>query len=159
MYLGIGLIVFSLLTLLIKIEVNVQTPDFPDFETFNIGFLFAPLIGSFGLASLALGIAEASLPKKTRLCFLPIGIVYIAASVTVWMAIRFGFNAPFWWVYASAFFIAIIIAGFIGVKQFTGKNNVERILPNQMTRIAVFCILVAVPFLFVTVLWLFYSFF
>lgn len=89
LYLGFGLLLLSLVSLPIKTEVNFQSPDVQDYEDFNIGFLFALVIGSYGLASLALGVAEVSMSKKkTLLWFLPIfSIIYIWTSGIVLMAI------------------------------------------------------------------------
>ena len=158
LYLGFGLILLSLVSSTIKTEVNAQSQDFPDYENFNIGFLFAPVIGSYGLASLALGIAEVSMPKKkTLVCLLPIfSIIYIWTSVIVWMAIQFGFDAPFWWVYAGIHFIPSIMVSVIGVIQFAKKEYMDRIFKNNIIRKAACTILIAIPLLFVAALWLFY---
>src|SRR3972149_9436474 len=82
LYLGLGLVFLTLVSLPIKIQVNVQTPEFPDYEDFNIGLLWAPVIGVYGLASFVLGIAEYSASKRrVWLYFLPIFVcLYIGLA-------------------------------------------------------------------------------
>jgi hypothetical protein len=36
LYLGVGLVFLTLFSLTIKIQVNEQTPEFPDYEEFNV---------------------------------------------------------------------------------------------------------------------------
>jgi len=49
-----------------QVIIPVQPRDFNDV---GIGWLFAPIIGVWGLASMALGITHSSLSKKTALPF------------------------------------------------------------------------------------------
>jgi hypothetical protein len=50
--------------------IQVQPKDFNDVD---MGWLFAPIVGVLGLTSLALGITDSFLSKKTALsCLLPV---------------------------------------------------------------------------------------
>jgi hypothetical protein len=50
--------------------IQVQLKDFDDV---GIGWLFAPIIGVLGLSSLAMGITDSFLSKKTaQSCLLPV---------------------------------------------------------------------------------------
>jgi hypothetical protein len=158
-YLGLGLIISSFLSLAIRTEVNVQNPDFSDYELLNIGFLFAPVIGSYGLASLMLGVTEVSMSKKKALsCFFPFfGIICVFASFSVWLAVGLGSIAPFWWIYVGLFFIPAIIVLAVGLAQFTKKKRLNELLKHQIMRKLFFGILLAVPLLFTVILWLLFQ--
>lgn len=155
LFLGLGLILLSLASLLIKVELNVQNPDFPDYEDFNIGFFFAPVLASYGLASLALGVAETSVTNRRKLSYLfPVFIIYVFAAVTTWLATRFGFDNPFWWVYAGVQFVPSILVTAVRVIPIVKTEQVKVVLQNHSVRLAVFFTLTTIPLLYVTTLWL-----
>lgn len=155
LFLGLGLILLSLASLLIKVEINVQSPDFPDYEDFNIGFFFAPVLASYGLASLALGVAETSVTNRRKLSYLlSVFIIYMFTAVTVWLATRYGFDNPFWWVYACVQSLPSIIVTAAGVIPLVKKEQLNRVSQHYMVKIAVFITLIAVPTIYVATLWL-----
>ena len=151
LYLGFGLVFLTLVSLPIKIKLNVQTPEFPDYEDFNIGLLWAPVIGSCALASLTLGIAESSASKrKAWLYFLPVFIlIYIglafAVSILYYPVNRENWS---WWTYLGLLLIPTIIAHAGALLHFTNKEKLTKVLQNPKIRIPTFAILVAVPLLF-----------
>jgi hypothetical protein len=152
LHLGFGLIFLTVVTLPIKVQVNVQTSEFPDYEGFNIGLLLAPVIGSYGLASLALGIAESSASKQgIWLYFLPVFIlIYIGLAIAV-SILYYPVNREnwSWWIYLGLILIPIIITHVVVLLHFTNKEKVTKILENSRIRVPTFIILVAVPLLFV----------
>jgi hypothetical protein len=135
----------------ITIEVNVQSPEFPDYEDFNIGLLFAPVIGSYGLASLVLGIAESSASKqRVWLYLLPIFIlIYVslafAAGMLFYPVNRENWS---WWVYLGLLLIPSTVAHAVALLHFTRKETLAKALENPKIRIPTFVVLMAVPLLF-----------
>lgn len=148
LYLGVGLVFLTLFSLTIKIQVNVQTPEFPDYEDFNVGLLWAPVIGSYGLAALALGIAESSTSKW--LYFLPVFVfIYVGLAFSVSM-LFYPVNRGnwSWWVYLGLILIPNIVAHAVVLLHFTNKEKLSKALENPKIRIPIFVILLAVPLLF-----------
>ena len=151
LYLGLGLVFLTLVSLPIKIKVNVQTPEFPDYEDFNIGLLWAPVMGVYSLASLVLGIAESSASKHgVWLYFLPVFIfIYIglafAAGILYYPVNR---EYWFWWVYLGLVLIPSILAHAVVLLHFTNKEKLVKALENPKIRIPTFVVLTAVPLIF-----------
>jgi hypothetical protein len=156
LFLGLGLILLSLVSFLIKVEINVQNPEFPKYEDFNLGFFLAPVLASYGLTSLALGTAEASMTNRRKAGYLlPLFIIiYVFTAVTVWLAARYGFNDPFWWVYAGVQSVPSIIVTAAGVIPIIKKETLNRVSQNRSVRLAVFFTLTAIPLFYVAILWL-----
>ena len=65
-YVGIALVLLSLVFLPSKIRVG-GTPEQVDVDYYSVGWLYAPTIGSYGLASLMLGVIEVSISTKKKL--------------------------------------------------------------------------------------------
>jgi hypothetical protein len=155
LYAGFGLIFLTLVVLPIKIQVNVQSPEFPDYEDFNIGVFFAPLIGSYGLACLVLGIAESAVPKqRVWVYLLPIFIlIYIglvfAASILFYPVNRGNWS---WWVYLGLLLGPSVLAHAVVLLHFARKETLARALENSKVRIPMFVVLMAVPLLFAAAL-------
>jgi hypothetical protein len=154
--LGLGLMLLSLASLLIKVEINVQNPEFTKYEEFNLGFFLAPVLASYGLASLALGTAEASMPNRRKAGYLlPVfSIIYVFTAVTIWLATRYGFDNPFWWIYAGVQSVPSIIVTAVGAIQLVNKEHLNRVSQNRSVRLAGFFILTAIPLFYVAILWL-----
>lgn len=155
LYIGFGLLVLSLVFLPIKTEVNVQTADFPDYETFNIGFLFAPVIGVWGLMSIAMGILASSWSRtKTVLSITPVFVlIYTGLAFTIWMVLAYG-SVIFWWGYFSLFLVPSIVANIVTILYMSRKNQLLNALNNKKTMIVFSCFIVLVPLIFSIVFWL-----
>ena len=160
LYLGLGLLILTLFSAPIKIQVNVQTPEFPDYEDFNIGLLFAPIVGAWGLASIALGITESSLSKKrVLLCLLPVfALIYVGLGFASWMVMNHGMNW-FWRAYFGFIFLPFLIGHAAAFYNFTNKEKLVQTLKNTRTRTSVFIALVAVPLLYTIIFLLLFSIF
>jgi len=149
LYLGFSLVFLTLVSLPIKIKVNVQNPEFPDYEDFNIGLLWAPVIGSYGLASLALGIAESPASKRrVWLYFLPVFIfIYIGLAFAAG-TLYYNRENWFFWFYLGLLLIPSIVAHAVALLHFTNKDKLAKALENPKIRIPTFVVLIAVPLLF-----------
>src|SRR3990170_6753024 len=97
LYLGLGLVFLALVTFPTRIMMQVQLGDFDDV---GVGWLFAPIIGVWGLVSVVLGITESSMSKKdAMLCLLPVfALIYIGLTFASWMVMTYGENW-FWRTY------------------------------------------------------------
>ena len=87
LYLGIGLVVLAVATFPMKIPIQAQPGDV---DYFIIGWLFAPIIGIWGLASIVLGLVQSSMPKRRiesyllpLLVMVSVGLAYAAYLVIV----------------------------------------------------------------------------
>ena len=162
LYIGVGLILLALVSSLLTTQVNVQNPEYPHYEDFPTGFLFfAPVIGSYGLTSLALGITEVSASKKEHLLFfLPIlGLIYIWTLLVVgnviWNIIRLGFDYyPLWWLYLIIHLIPSITISLIAFLNFAKRDYLSTILKKKATRTASLGLIVTVPLVSAAVLWI-----
>jgi hypothetical protein len=150
----------ALVSLAIKIQVNVQSPEFPDYEDFNIGLLFAPVIGSYGLASLVLGITESSLLRKEILpCLLPVfALLYIGLGFASWMVMNYGV-LWFWRAYFGFILLPFLITHTAVLFYFTKKERLAQILSNIQTRTYAFIALVSVPLFYAVIFFFLFSIF
>ena len=154
LYIGFGLLALSLVFLPIKSEVNVQTADFPDYETFNIGFLFAPIIGVWGLTSIAIGILASSRSRtKTVLSIIPVFVlIYTGLAFTIWMVLAYG-SVIFWWGYFSLFLVPSTIIAIISVFYLLNKEVLLDALKNPKSIIAISCLIILVPLIYSIAFW------
>lgn len=149
-YIGIALVLLSLFFLPAKIKVG-GTPEQVDVDYYSVGWLYAPTIGSYGLASLVFGILEVSITKKETLPILSIFLIPILILISLWTlfivltTMVLGFNAPFWWLALIINIIpsiAVLLALFIGVKK---KEFLVKALEKKSVKIAVSIITITLP--------------
>ena len=159
LYLGLGLIVLALFSSLITTEISYIDSGFTRYANAPTGLIiFAPIIGSYGLTSIVLGIVELPMSKKENLLFfLPIfGLIYIRTSLVVWSAIRNIIADPQWF-HLSMLLAPGIAVSEVGFLNFAKKEFLSRVLRHLAIRIAIFSILIAFPLIYLAVLWLFFS--
>ena len=157
LYLGLGLVFLALATFPTNVMIQVQPGDFDDV---SVGWLFAPIIGAWGLTSVTLGITESSLSKKyALLCFLPVFVLfYIGLGFASWMVMAYGMSW-FWRFFFGLLLFPCLIANMVGFLYFTKKEKLADTLKNQRTRILTSLALIAVPLLYTaTFLFLFIIF-
>jgi hypothetical protein len=89
LYLGIALVGLALVTFPMRIPIQAQPMDV---DYYSMGWLFAPIIGMWGLASTVLGLVEMSWPKRRIESYLiPIlAIVSVGLAYAAYLAIVFG---------------------------------------------------------------------
>ena len=151
LYLGIGLVVLAVATFPMKIPIQAQPGDV---DYFIIGWLFAPIIGIWGLASIVLGLVQSSMPKRRiesyllpLLVMVSVGLAYAAYLVIVFgtgVIRSVGKGEPFFWLYFS-----LVLAPSLLIYSLTAKflKSDERrdILSNKRVRAVAFVVLAAVP--------------
>ena len=157
LYLGIGLVVIALATFPLKIPIQAQQGDV---DYFGIGWLFAPIIGIWGFASIALGLVHSSSPKRTIESYLlpVLALVTVGLAYAIFMVIFFGSGIissagrgePFWWLY----FLMVLVPGLLiyslAIKFLRSKGPID-LLGSQKVRVTTFVTLAAVPLLYTCV--------
>jgi hypothetical protein len=120
-----------------------------NFNTYSIGWLIAPVIGAWGLASIALGITESSLSRRNvLLCLLPVfALILVGLGFASWMVMNYGENM-FWRTYFGFFLFPCLIAGTVSFFYFTKKEKLAQTFQNLQVRVYVLVALVAVPLLY-----------
>jgi hypothetical protein len=149
--LGIALVILAVITFPTKIPLQAQPGDV---DYYSVGWLFAPIIGIWGLASVVLGLVQSSLPKrKIEAYFLPLLVVVtVGLAYAAYLAVVFGsgiirsvgHGEPFWWLYFGLVLAPSVLIYASATKFFRAKENVE-LLKNKKLRSATFVTLAAVP--------------
>jgi hypothetical protein len=151
LYLGVALIALTVFIFPIRIPIEAQPGDVDYFST---GWLFAPIIGVWGLTSTVLGLVQSSQPKRKIESYL----LLILAGVTVslayaaYMVIVFGSGIissvgrgePFFWVYFGLVLAPSLLIYTFSIRFMRSKERLD-FLANQKVRIATFIALAAVP--------------
>ena len=128
-----------------------------DSDYYGIGWLFAPIIGMWGLTSAVLGLVQSSTQReKTRTCLLLfMGLVFIVLGFAGWMAISYGIGSagnPFWLVYFAMFLIPSSIIYVASYSFFRNKKRFTGVFSSQKRIITVFSILIIVPLVYTVAL-------
>jgi len=157
LYLGIVLIALAILTFPIRRTIEAQSMDF---EYFSIGWLFAPILGAWGLSSTVLGLMQSSQPKrKIELYLLLIlAMVTVSLAYAAYLVIVFGSGIissvgrgePFFWVYFSLVLAPSLLIYASSIRFMKSKKRLV-FLANQKVRIATFVALAAVPLLYTAI--------
>jgi hypothetical protein len=157
LYLGLGLVFLALITFPTNVMIQIQQGDFDDV---SIGWLFAPIIGAWGLASVTLGITEAFMSRKEALlCLLPVfAFIYIGLGFASWMVTVYG-ESWFWRVYFGLLLFPCLIANTAAILYFAKKEKFAHALKNQRTRSLAFIALIAVPLLYTAIFLLVFALF
>ena len=151
LYLGIALIALAVVTFPTKIPLQAQPMDV---DYYGVGWLFAPIIGIWGLASLVLGFVQSSFPKRRiesyllpLLTVVTVGLVYAA-----YLAIFFssgivrsaGNGEPFFWLYFGLVLAPSLLIYVSAIKFYRSKEKMF-FLTSRSVSVAVFVALAAVP--------------
>lgn len=164
-YLGIFLVVIAVATFPMKIPIQAQPGDV---DYFAIGWLFAPIIGIWGFASIVLGLVHSSSPKRDiKYYLLPVlALVTAGLAYATYMVIFFGSglirsmgkSEPFWWFYFLMILIPSLLIYFLAIKFLRSELPIN-LLVSPKVRIAPIVTLVAVPlfytFIFFLLMYLF----
>ena len=159
-YLGIALILLAVVSLPMKIPVQAQPGDV---EFFSIGWLFAPIIGVWGLASTVLGLVQSSQPERKIesylllvLAVVTVSLAYAAYTVVVFGSgiIRsVGRGEPFFWVYFSLVLAPSLLIYTSSIRFLKSKERLD-FLANQKVRIAMLVTLATVPLSYTAIFFL-----
>jgi hypothetical protein len=151
LYLGIALVALAIITFPTRIPLEAQPMD-PDY--YSVGWLFAPIIGVWGLASIVLGLVHSPSPKRTiEVYLLPVlAVVTVGLAFATYMVAVFGSGIirsvgrgePFWWLYFVMVLSPSLLIYTSAVKFLRSKERID-FLASQKVRVATFVTLAAVP--------------
>ena len=154
LYLGIALVATAVVTLPLKIPIQAQPGDV---DYFGVGWLLAPIVGIWGLASIVLGLTHSSSPKRTIESYLlpVLVLVTVGLAYATYMVVFFGSGImrsagrgePFWWLYFLMVLVPSLLIYASATKFLRSKAPID-LLASQEARIATFVILAAVPLLY-----------
>ncbi len=157
LYLGLLLIVLAVVTLPTKIPLQAQPMDV---DYYTVGWLFAPIIGVWGLASVVLGLVGISAPKSRITTYLSVILVvvtvglayasYLAAVFGTGIIRSVGQGEPFWWLYFGLVLAPSALIYASAFKFFKAKEKTE-ILVNKKVKTAALVVLPAVPLSYTTI--------
>ncbi len=152
--LGITLVALAVVTLPMKIPLQAQPGDV---DYYGIGWLFAPIIGIWGFASIVLGLVHSSFPKRTVESYLlpVLALVTVGLAYATYMVVFFGLGIihsagrgePFWWLYFLMVLVPSLLIYASAIKFLKSKGPID-LLASQKVRAATFVILAAVPLLY-----------
>jgi mannose/fructose/N-acetylgalactosamine-specific phosphotransferase system component IIC len=151
LYLGIGLVVLAVVAFPVKLPIQAQPGDV---DYFGIGWLFAPIIGIWGLASIVLGLVQSSSPKRTVESYLLplLAVVTVGLAYATYMVVVFGSGIihsigrgePFWWLYFGLVLAPASLIYSSAIRFLKSKEKTD-FLTNEKVRTVMFVGLAAVP--------------
>jgi hypothetical protein len=151
LYLGIAFVALGIVTFPTRIPIEAQPMD-PDY--YSVGWLFAPIIGIWGLASIVLGLVHSSSPKRTIESYLlpVLAVVTVGLAFATYMVVVFGSGIvrsvgsgePFWWLYLVMVLAPSVLIYTSAVKFLRSRGPLD-FLASQKVRVATFVMLAAVP--------------
>jgi hypothetical protein len=157
LYLGIVLIALAVFIFPMRIPIEAQSGDV---DYLSIGWLFAPIIGVWGLASTVMGLVQSSQPKKKMESYLLLilAVVTVSLAYAAYMVIVFGSGIissvgrgePFFWVYFSLVLAPSLLIYAFSIRFLRSKERLD-FLTNQKVRLATFITLATVPLSYTTI--------
>ncbi len=151
--LGLVLIVLAFIAFPTRVEFGDQGA-IGGSEHYNVGWLFAPIIGIWGVASIALGLIQSSMPKHRIEYYLMLILVVVCTGLAFagFMTIVYGSGIimsvgrgePLFLIYFALVLVPslIIMASTVGFMKMGKRAD---FLVNKKVKVAVFFLLAAVP--------------
>jgi len=151
LYLGIALIALAVFIFPMRIPIEAQPGDV---DYYSMGWLFAPIIGVWGLASTVLGLVQSSQPTRKIESYLLLILTAVTVSLAyaAYLVIVFGSGVigsvgrgePFFSVYFTLVLAPSLLIYAFSFKFLRSKERLD-FLTNQKIRIATFIALATVP--------------
>lgn len=154
--LGIGLVALAIVSFPTRVTFG-DRGALGGSEDYNVGWLFAPIIGVWGLASIALSLVQSSMPKRraeTYLLFID-AVVCVGLAFATFMVVVFGSGIitsvgrgePFFWLYFGLVLAPSLIILASTVKFLkAGEKTIFQV--RKRAKAAVFVVLAAVPLIY-----------
>jgi hypothetical protein len=141
--LGFVLILVSLITFPIEIPLAAQQIDY---DYYGVGWLFAPIIGFWGLASLTLGLMQSDISKsKVKVFLTPILVLIVSGLLfSGWMLIITRLNA-FWGLYFSMCLIPSLLTISLTILFFRSEQKFNDFFSKLPARLSFFALAIAIP--------------
>ncbi len=158
MLVGIALVILAFATFPTKVIIYSQPADA---DGYNIGWLFSPIIGVWGLAVVALGLVQSAMPKRKAENYLLFvsAVICVGLAYASYLAVLFGSG-----IFASVgrgeplflVYFAMVLAPSIVVLGSTAKylksKEKSSFVASGKVRTAALTALVAVPLTYTFVL-------
>lgn len=141
----------------LRMELKVEHEPMGETETMGIGWLFAPVIGAWGLASLAISACvDLDAGKRALIRLFPaFFLLYVGCGYGLWMASLFGFSNLYWWMQFVLILAPTVLATVIAALSYIAKEKLG-FLTNKTTSNALVGVTAAVPVLFAACSWCFW---
>ncbi len=159
---GFALIVLAVVAFPMKIPIQAQPADV---DYYGVGWLFAPIIGIWGLAGMVLGLVQSAKPvKRIESLLMPIvAVVCVGLAYGTYMVVLFGSGIilsagrgePFWWIYFALILAASAIVIGSTIAYVRSREKTAAALENKKVKATAFAAVLLVPLLYSAIL-LFY---
>ncbi|MFB3888879.1 MAG: hypothetical protein ACE14S_05260 [Candidatus Bathyarchaeia archaeon] len=149
--LGVALLVLAAVSFPTRIVVGDMAEPM-GYDKVNVGWLFAPVVGVWGLASLVMGLAQSSAPRSRVEPFLLLILALVSAGAAYAGYLAFAFGTPllhlaaepFFWLYFTLCLVPAIVVYVFGFRYFRAKERGE-LLARKKTKVMAFAATLTVP--------------
>jgi hypothetical protein len=154
---GVALVVLMFAVFPLRMAIQVEHAPMGETETMSIGWLFAPVIGAWGLARLAISACgNLDAGKRVFIRLLPaFFLLYFGCGYGLWMASLFGFSNLYWWMQFVLILAPTVMATVMVALSYIAKEKVG-FLTNKTASNALVTVTAAVPVLFAACSWCFW---
>ncbi len=167
LFLGLGIALVVLAVAIFPVQIPIQAQPM-DVDYYGVGWLLAPIIGVWGLASIVLGLVQSASPRQQIEYYLYPLVAFISISLiyALYMAFAFGsglisrFNHfdPFWWLYFGLILAPSLLI-YVAAFKYMRTHKQPKFLENKKVRAAMFAVLAVVPLSYMGVfLFMLYAF-
>jgi hypothetical protein len=160
--LGLALVIVALVVFPMRLPLQTQPGDV---DYYGVGWLFAPILGVWGMASLTLGLTQCSITKKKVESFLlPVfAIVTVGLAYASYMAIVFGSGIwlsvgrgePLWLIYFAVTLVPSAIVFAATAMFLRAESKLRIMLSKKSLRAGLFTVAVSTPVVYSASLLLF----
>jgi hypothetical protein len=155
-FLILGTALFTLTVLSFPMRTILADHGEPlGFESFPVGWLFAPIMAAWGLASLVFGLLQARSQKAEKYLQVVFAFALFATAFGVsfggLMVFFFGsfvtqlVTAPFWWLYLALFLVPSVTVLASCATYYRKEEKIYSIFAKWKIRVALFAATLSVP--------------
>jgi hypothetical protein len=162
LYFGIALVVLAVTAFPTRVVLHAQAADG---DYYGVGWLFAPIIGIWGLAGVFLGLAQSPMPKKRIEGYLLplfivvcVGLAYATHMVFMFgtgIVVSAGHGEPFWWIYFAMTLAPSALIFGVTAMFHEAKPKLDSILEKKKIKMGLFAAVSAAPLIYSIALLLF----
>ncbi len=150
--LGIVLIVAAIIVFPARIPLHDQQADE---NYYGVGWLFAPILGVWGLSGVILGLVHSSISKRKIESYLMPLLVIVCAGLAyaAYMVLMFGTgivasagrDEPFWWVYFLLMLTPNVITLAVAAMFYGAKSKLDETFKKRNVKVSLFAAVLASP--------------
>jgi hypothetical protein len=153
--LGVTLVIVALLVFPMRLPLRAQPGDV---DYCGVGWLFAPILGVWGMASLTFGLTQSNLPRqKVEPYLLPVFTIVAADLVySIYLAFAFGSGIwlsvgrgePFWLIYFVVTLVPSLFVFATTTLFIPDEPKLKMALSKRRLRASLLVVTVAAPFVY-----------